>query len=812
MATFPVMHPREDEADTARRASNKPAAHLDSLRRNAATTACPLPLKFNEPELTPMIPPVHPPMRDQALSMFRLKARRLWAAMAGAGPLRVVMLCLALASLLSASCSWCKKGDGPPPPSSDIYANLPVIAPVDGAAVVGAAGGHIVFSAQITLDVPAGALTGDVRMTARAVTARNDIVPDLPKLGPAIELHPSGTTFAVPVRLQTAWPRTAAGEPLPADAFLVLSVEDGTNDVEELEFEAGPEQTLRSWHWHFTDQLPVGTPDPSLQVGKVSCVAMDDENKEAMAKKARTSTLPIRKLRWQIAEELDKLSPGALTCGDALIFTKAPCNVDRPLRVRYLMQPAVLTALTAALGEPNGQAKKRRLPLTSAWRSVADQYLLKHVCNNANKTAETTRSNHLSGIGVDLDSQPEPGKPAATCDYQGPLAPDDAPALLGKIHPGWGEILEKHQFRWLARTLSKACADPPHFDYQGPNTKDIRALGLVAFQRLWYRHHSCDDPIPEVEITRAKSGAVLYEKDVPATLERIRMSPAAGFPDVSWQSESSGTAANLTGLGGSDAGNIWAVGDEVILRRVGCQWVVAGGAANQMLKSVTVPSPSSGFATGYDRITGQGLVLEFRNGSWNRQGMGLPFQPTGVWGRPGGQPFLYGSGGFRIWDGTAWLMAFAELAEALKNEVINGVFSAEDGTTVLVGARGTILRTSGPKVIRDKSGVNSTLNAVWGSSIQRVWAVGSSGVILSFNGQSWEPQASGTREDLLGIWGRDASHVWAVGNLGTILFFDGKTWQLQPSGTTQNLAAVWGSERGDVWTVGRAGTILHSIP
>jgi photosystem II stability/assembly factor-like uncharacterized protein len=109
------------------------------------------------------------------------------------------------------------------------------------------------------------------------------------------------------------------------------------------------------------------------------------------------------------------------------------------------------------------------------------------------------------------------------------------------------------------------------------------------------------------------------------------------------------------------------------------------------------------------------------------------------------------------------------------------------GQHVIVGERGTILRSNGSAWTPQQSGTQRFLRAAWGADPQNVWAVGDSGTVLRFDGGQWRTVVVPTQSRLRAIWGTAANDVFAVGDTGTVLRFDGVTWRA--SGSTVDLSA-----------------------
>jgi len=182
---------------------------------------------------------------------------------------------------------------------------------------------------------------------------------------------------------------------------------------------------------------------------------------------------PVIGLSQQILDELARcVRPGFLVrvpSGGALTN-----NADHG----YLEKPAA-DALSQALKTRPGKT----MNISSMYRTIAQQYFLYRRAACFPAVAKPGRSNHESGIAIDVSD------------------PDNST---------WRSALESVGFKWLGSW------DRYHFDYRGTGSVDLRGDDVKAFQRLWNRNH------PEDKI--AEDG--LWGGD---TESRLKKSPANGF-------------------------------------------------------------------------------------------------------------------------------------------------------------------------------------------------------------------------------------------------------------------------------------------
>lgn len=185
------------------------------------------------------------------------------------------------------------------------------------------------------------------------------------------------------------------------------------------------------------------------------------------------STAPVRGLSMQIAEEVACMDAGALTA-----FEATPEITFSGPQVLPFLAPTARDALLAAVA-----AEGRGITINSAYRTIANQYLLYHWWQTGRcgitAAAEVGRSNHESGRAVDVDN------------YSSWIT------ALGR--KGWSHDVP---------------GDPVHFDHLA--SPDGRGADVLAFQRLWNRNHPED----------------LIDEDGdygPMTDARLGAAPAEGF-------------------------------------------------------------------------------------------------------------------------------------------------------------------------------------------------------------------------------------------------------------------------------------------
>lgn len=186
------------------------------------------------------------------------------------------------------------------------------------------------------------------------------------------------------------------------------------------------------------------------------------------------STTSVKGLSQQLVDEIDCLKPGTLT-SIANINGVSLGSAVFP----YLQSPAA-----SALGKAVA-ARGTTMTINSALRTLPQQYLLyewyvQGRCG-IGLAAYPGNSNHESGLAVDIDD-----------------------------HTGWSSYMTARGWKWFGS------ADPVHFDYVAGGI-DMRALSVLAFQKLWNENNPND--------TIAEDGS--YGPD---TEKRLTKSPVGGFP------------------------------------------------------------------------------------------------------------------------------------------------------------------------------------------------------------------------------------------------------------------------------------------
>ena len=196
------------------------------------------------------------------------------------------------------------------------------------------------------------------------------------------------------------------------------------------------------------------------------------------------STGPLKSLDTQIAAELSCLAQTPL----------GRIDQESTLRLGEGVRPHLQRDAADAIKRA-GQ-RLGTLMLTSGWRSVAQQHVLKSWEGSCGIGIAATpgRSFHQSALAID------------TGDFR---------------NRNVRRVLREEGFTWYCDVRNNGrlggCADPVHFVYDSGD--DLRDLSVLAFQRLWNRNH------PEDQLTEDGLWG-------PDTARRIERSPVAGFDRV----------------------------------------------------------------------------------------------------------------------------------------------------------------------------------------------------------------------------------------------------------------------------------------
>lgn len=186
------------------------------------------------------------------------------------------------------------------------------------------------------------------------------------------------------------------------------------------------------------------------------------------------STAIVNGLSQQLIYQINLIVPNALVSFDDL-------NVELGDAAFPFVPPAGKEALRKAI-----EKRGKRMVVNSAYRTLAQQMLLyNNRQSNGNPVAPPGRSNHQSGLALDIEDR-----------------------------DGWESFLEPLGWEPLAN-------DPPHVDYRGAGARDLRSTTILAFQKLWNKNH------PNSKIDEDGEFG-------PNTEKALNKSPSMGFDIAPW--------------------------------------------------------------------------------------------------------------------------------------------------------------------------------------------------------------------------------------------------------------------------------------
>ncbi len=214
--------------------------------------------------------------------------------------------------------------------------------------------------------------------------------------------------------------------------------------------------------------------EPCLEINEFEEVSPRASFNGLVKDAPRANTSVVNGLSQQLIYQINLIVPDALVSFDDL-------DVELGSAAYPFVPPAAKLALQKAI-----EKRGRKLVVNSAYRTLAQQMLLYNGrFNNPNPVAAPGKSNHQSGLALDINDR-----------------------------EGWLPFLQGSGWQPLA-------GDPPHIDYKGAGARDLRQATILAFQQLWNRNH------PNEKI---KNDGLWG----PKTESCLNRSPAMGFEKAPW--------------------------------------------------------------------------------------------------------------------------------------------------------------------------------------------------------------------------------------------------------------------------------------
>lgn len=301
---------------------------------------------------------------------------------------------------------------------------------------------------------------------------------------------------------------------------------------------------------------------------------------------------------------------------------------------------------------------------------------------------------------------------------------------------------------------------------------------------------------------------------------------------------------------GTGPGDVWAVGQNVIMHYDGATWAQSALDTGGYLgvRGVWGPGPRDVWAVG----TG-GAIRRFDGTTWQKVTSPTTKDLNSVHGTSDKQAVAVGASGTILrWDGSSWKADALALFRDLKH-----VRCAAANDCLAVGESGTAARFDGARWTEIKTGLYDTfqgmvalgpadylvtgssisgpatyrfdgktflqgstdglyLYALDGTSATDLWASGPGGTLASWNGVSWTPRSSGSQENLSSVFALSPTEVWAAGNGAVapataphLLRWDGARVTAFDAPGRAVFKALWGSGSKDVWAVGSQGAMAR---
>jgi peptidoglycan hydrolase-like protein with peptidoglycan-binding domain len=174
---------------------------------------------------------------------------------------------------------------------------------------------------------------------------------------------------------------------------------------------------------------------------------------EAMIRERNAETGRVSGLSRQIIAQMNTLQTGIL-----VNFENLPgINSSGEAHLNLYLQAGAKEALRAALRSGIAQQPSLKMTINSAFRTVAQQYILYRVYQREPKlitlAAKPGNSNHEDGLAIDVNN-----------------------------YNAWKPYLLANGWQWLGGN------DPVHF-FDSNGRDDVSTLGVKAFQSLWNRHN-----------------------------------------------------------------------------------------------------------------------------------------------------------------------------------------------------------------------------------------------------------------------------------------------------------------------------------
>jgi cysteine-rich repeat protein len=261
-----------------------------------------------------------------------------------------------------------------------------------------------------------------------------------------------------------------------------------------------------------------------------------------------------------------------------------------------------------------------------------------------------------------------------------------------------------------------------------------------------------------------------------------------------WTTMQSGTFADLTGVWGSSASDVWAVGDQRLVHYDGTAWQVT--TRSPKYRAVWGSGASSVFAA-------SDVSVERYNGSAWSLVPGSTGNWSAAWGDGSGTLYFGGTddgtnGVIGKWNGTVFT------ATTVGSTICRSIWgTAADN---VYAACGTLLYRSTGGSWSAVGGV-SGVQRVWGTAPDDIYAFTSSG-IYRYNG-TWTLVPGASEIYPASSFGGVVDDLVLTGPTGRMMTWNGIVWSNSPVPTEQDLNGVWLNAKQRGFVVGGNGIILY---
>ena len=323
------------------------------------------------------------------------------------------------------------------------------------------------------------------------------------------------------------------------------------------------------------------------------------------------------------------------------------------------------------------------------------------------------------------------------------------------------------------------------------------------------------------------------------------------FDGKSWTTHKIGHKAYLLGIAQNGSGSMFAVGEMgAMARNDGLGWKALSSAVTiNTLRQVWGSSPSNVYAAGDD-----GLV-RFDGASWKTTSVGPTYKLRDVWGSNPTDVWVVGDSGTMLHNsGGGWkkftppstgtlyyvmgsspgnlYVTASDGLYRLKNylwspkEKLVYSFTSVGQPHVISASEVYVMQTSGSKhrALLVYNGTSwKSLGAFYTTA--QVWATGpgniylwrsTSSVLHHYKGSKWTTVNTGlvtsTKSAIGYLWGSNPTNIYAAGAKGPISHYDGVKFTATKTGTTYPMYGGWTDVKGQTFAVGASGAILHRKP